>query len=427
MSQKSAAPVTSRTAERIVDLLTLLGNADTPLTALEIAAACNAPKSSTHQLLNYLATRNFVRYDPVRRTWALGVALFELGAAYHRGSPLEEIGRGILIEVCQATSATSHLAVRDGTEVLYIDKQQQRNGSAMTQLVTETGIRLPAHLTAVGRALLATLSDEELHDLYHHYPFPRRTALGPQTASELIEDLGRVRELGYALESGLTTAGITCIAAAVYDDETQPVAALGITFVTDQMSPAQVAKQARTVREFAGKLSHELGWRPIEEGPVHPESITFADSTRSWTLPPPARPAGRYQEITRSGKLLATSGHGPVDGPGVATVGTLGLDLSVEQGRAAAESTMLLVLASLHEELGSLELVEQVLHVQVFVRSTPDFTEHPAVADGASAALVGVLGPDRGAHSRTAIGVASLPFGIPVEIHLTATTREAGQ
>ncbi|WP_326640683.1 IclR family transcriptional regulator [Streptosporangium sp. NBC_01755] len=266
MPQKIAAPATSRTAERIVDLLTLLGDRDAQLTALEIAAACNIPKSSTHQLLNYLATRNFVRYDPVKRTWALGVALFELGAAYRRGRPLEEIGRGILIEVCQATSTTSHLAVRDGAEVLYIDKQQQRTGSAMTQLVTETGIRLPAHLTAVGRALLATSSDAELRDLYRDYPFPRRTTLGPRTVSELIEDLRQVRELGYALESGLTTAGITCVAAAVYDHEAQPVAALGITFVTDQMSPDQVAEHAGTVCEFAGKLSRELGWRPLMEG-----------------------------------------------------------------------------------------------------------------------------------------------------------------
>lgn len=141
-------------------------------------------------------------------------------------------------------------------------------------------------------------------------------------------------------------------------------------------------------------------------------------------LPEPARPAGRYQEITRSGRFLVTSGHGPVPGGGAPEVGTLGRDLTVAEGRAAAESTMLLVLASVQEELGSLDLVDQVLHVQVFVRSTPEFAEHPAVADGASEALLDVLGPVRGAHSRTAVGVASLPFGIPVEVHLTATTRE---
>ncbi len=143
-----------------------------------------------------------------------------------------------------------------------------------------------------------------------------------------------------------------------------------------------------------------------------------------WILPPAPQPAGRYQEITRSGTMLVTSGHGPTAAPGVPMTGTLGLDLEVEEGRRAAESTMLAVLSSLQAELGSLDRIERLLQVQVFVRSTPEFSEHPAVADGASEVVLGVLGEERGAHSRTAIGVASLPFGIPVEIHLTATTAD---
>ncbi len=261
MIEKKTASATSRTAERIVDLLALLANSEQPLTALEIAAACTIPKSSTHQLLNYLATRQFVQYDPVQRTWDLGVALFELGAAYRRRRPLEEIGRTILVDVSQATSATSHLAVRDRTEVLYVAKQQCA-GTSTTQLVTETGVRLPAHLTAVGRALLATLEDGDLRELYRTYAFPKRTTLGPASVGELLQELDRVRSTGYAVESGLTTAGITCIAAAVRDMRSEPVGALGITFVTDQMTADQVREHSATVCDSAERLSHELGWRP---------------------------------------------------------------------------------------------------------------------------------------------------------------------
>jgi DNA-binding IclR family transcriptional regulator len=268
VSSKVSVPATSRTAARVVDVLTLLANSDEPLTALEIAAAGGFPKSSTHQLLNYLASRRFIDYDSVKRTWSLGLAMLELGLAYRRGRPLEEIGRGILIEVCEATSTTSHLAVRDGTDVLYIDKQQRRTGTATTQLVTEIGVRLPAHLTAVGRALLATLSDSELDHLYNGYGFPQRTAAGPQSIAELVEILHDVRSVGYALESGLTTPGITCVAAAVYDHEAEPVAALGITFVTDQMNVDQVREHAKTVRESARRLSVALGWKP-ETGAIH--------------------------------------------------------------------------------------------------------------------------------------------------------------
>lgn len=265
MSGKSSVPATSRTAERIVDVLTLLATSEEPLTALEIATTGGFPKSSTHQLLNYLASRRFVDYDPVQRTWSLGLALFELGLAYRRGRPLEEIGRTILVELCQATSTTSHLAVCDGTEVLYVDKQQRRTGTGTTQLVTEIGVRLPAHLTAVGRALLATMDDAELKELYSGYGFPQRTAAGPQSVAELVADLDQVRAAGYALESGLTTAGITCVAAAVYDHRSEPIAALGITFITDQMTAEQVESHTETVRESARQLSRELGWKPETE------------------------------------------------------------------------------------------------------------------------------------------------------------------
>ncbi|MBO9520885.1 MAG: IclR family transcriptional regulator [Nocardioidaceae bacterium] len=262
MSERGAAPATSRTAERIVDLLTLLGSRDQPFTALEIAAEVGIPKSSTHQLLNYLATRDVVRYDPVQRTWGLGVAVFQLGAAYKRSRPLEVVGRGILVDVAQATSTTTHLAVLEGRDVLYVDKQQQRTGTGTTQLVTETGVRLPAHLTAVGRALLSTFSDERLTELYRDYEFVRRTSLGPESLTELLRDLARVRADGFAIESGLTTAGITCLAAPVFEQGPEAVAALGITFVTDQMSPEQVDQHARTVQDFAHRLSADLGWAP---------------------------------------------------------------------------------------------------------------------------------------------------------------------
>lgn len=263
--EPSATPATSRTAGRIVDLLTLLGSSDRSFTALEIAAEVGMPKSSTHQLLNYLATRDFVRYDAGERTWSLGVALFELGSAYRRGRPLEGIARNILIEVSQTTSTTSHLAVRDGTDVLYIDKQQQRTGTATTQLVTETGVRLPAHLTAVGRALLSTLDDAELDRLYRDYEFPRRTALGPTTLADLRRELAAVRASGVAIESGMTTAGITCVAAPAFERGPEAVAALGITFVTDQMSPEQVERHTETVRDFARRLSRDLGAKPEQD------------------------------------------------------------------------------------------------------------------------------------------------------------------
>ncbi|MQA13001.1 MAG: RidA family protein [Pseudonocardiaceae bacterium] len=128
---------------------------------------------------------------------------------------------------------------------------------------------------------------------------------------------------------------------------------------------------------------------------------------------PDLRPvAGRYRPWVRHGDLLFLSGQGAQP-----HVGRLGADFDVAQGRLAARDCMLNLLAQTRAAAGSLERVRQVVKVLGFVRCTPEFTDTPAVLDGASELLVHVFG-DRGEHARSAIGVASLPRGFAVEIEL---------
>jgi enamine deaminase RidA (YjgF/YER057c/UK114 family) len=131
------------------------------------------------------------------------------------------------------------------------------------------------------------------------------------------------------------------------------------------------------------------------------------------TLPAPRRPAGHYRGWVRSGDLLFLSGQG-ADGH----VGRLGAELSVAQGYAAARACALNLLSQVRDALGTLDAVEQLVQLRGFVTSTPDFTEQPAVLDGASDLLVEVFA-EGGEHARTAIGVAALPRGFAVELDLT--------
>ncbi len=130
-------------------------------------------------------------------------------------------------------------------------------------------------------------------------------------------------------------------------------------------------------------------------------------------LPAPRRPAGHYRGWMRSGELLILSGQG-ADGH----TGRLGADLTVVQGYAAARACALNLLAQARSALGRLDAVEQILQLRGFVTSTPEFTDQPAVVDGASDLLVELFGT-RGEHARTAIGVAALPRGFAVELDLT--------
>lgn len=134
-------------------------------------------------------------------------------------------------------------------------------------------------------------------------------------------------------------------------------------------------------------------------------------------LPEVAAPAGSYVPAVASGELVFTSGQLPfIDGT-LPTTGVLGLDVSVEAAVDLAAVAALNGLAAVASLLGGLDRVVRVVKVTGFVASAPGFTQQPAVINGASNLLVDVFG-EHGRHARSAVGVAALPLGSPVEVEL---------
>ena len=134
-------------------------------------------------------------------------------------------------------------------------------------------------------------------------------------------------------------------------------------------------------------------------------------------LPSPLSPIGNYLGAVRTGNLLFLSGHGPRRGSEPMVTGKVGLDLTIDQGYAAARETVLNCLGTVKRELGSLDRVRRVVELLGMVNCTPGFTEHPKVINGASDLLVELYG-DAGRHARAAVGVQSLPMNTPVEIEI---------
>lgn len=135
-------------------------------------------------------------------------------------------------------------------------------------------------------------------------------------------------------------------------------------------------------------------------------------------LPEPDPPVANYVRAVRTGNLVFLAGHGPTlaDGTGFVT-GEVGTDLTVEQGYDAARLTAISLLASLKAEIGDLDKVRRIVRVFGMVNAVDGFGEQPEVINGASDLLVEVFG-DRGRHARAAVGMASLPRNIAVEIEM---------
>jgi enamine deaminase RidA (YjgF/YER057c/UK114 family) len=133
------------------------------------------------------------------------------------------------------------------------------------------------------------------------------------------------------------------------------------------------------------------------------------------SLPAPAVPVAAYVPCVRTGSLVYVSGQVPVLDGKPSHLGHLGDDVDLEDGRAAARTCAVNVLAALKAELGELSRVRRVVKVTGFLASTPDFTDHPKVINAASELFGDAFG-DAGRHARAAIGVAALPLGVPVEV-----------
>jgi enamine deaminase RidA (YjgF/YER057c/UK114 family) len=137
------------------------------------------------------------------------------------------------------------------------------------------------------------------------------------------------------------------------------------------------------------------------------------------TLPTQSTPMANYVSAVRSGNLLFLSGHGPVRTEGKPSArGKLGKDLSTEQGYAVAREVGLSLLATARTNLGSLDKVKRVVKVLGMVNSAEGFQEQPKVINGFSDLMVEVFGESIGKHARSAVGMAELPMGIPVEIEM---------
>ena len=138
-------------------------------------------------------------------------------------------------------------------------------------------------------------------------------------------------------------------------------------------------------------------------------------------LPPPFPPAGNYVPCVVAGDIVHVGGHGPINANTIIR-GKVGRDLTLEEGRGAARATALSILATLNAELGSLDPILRLIKVFGMVNVAPGFNRTPAVIDGASDLFVDVFG-EAGRHTRSAVGLAELPFDIAVEIELTAQLR----
>nr|WP_199439643.1 IclR family transcriptional regulator [Umezawaea beigongshangensis] len=242
-------------------VLRLLASRPGPVSAATVARELDLPRSTTYHLLTELADAGFATRYPEERRYGLGVAAFELGSAYLRHDPLERLARPLLRRLVDRVGHTAHLGVLHGPEALYLVREQPRQPQS---LVSDVGVRLPAHLTASGRAVLARLPAAQVRALLPSAAaFVNRTGRGPRDLPALRRVLAAERRRGWAVEDGHVTAGFASVAAPVFDHGGRPTAAVTVTFrhVCDEECGQTWPDLAEQVRSEAAELTARIGGR----------------------------------------------------------------------------------------------------------------------------------------------------------------------
>ncbi|WP_105035568.1 IclR family transcriptional regulator [Cryobacterium aureum] len=226
MAGRANAPGQSVTS-RVLSLLAAFEHSASARSLSEISRESGLPQSTAHRLLGELETWGAVQRDAQGR-YQIGLRLWELGQ--HAGRKLRDVARPYLQDLFGLTQETVHLAIRDGAEVLYIDRVY---GSRRVPQAGRVGGRLPLHATAVGRAILA-FEEEWVQNAVLDGELVRRTPLTKTDPAELRRELAKIKESGFALASEEVRQGSCSLAVPVFQSPGQIFGALGIVLPTSR-------------------------------------------------------------------------------------------------------------------------------------------------------------------------------------------------
>jgi DNA-binding IclR family transcriptional regulator len=247
-------------ASRAFDILELF--LDEPvLSAADVVTRLALPRTTVHELLGTLAERSYlvvVPGQPLR--YQLGVRLFQLGSVFAQQLDLAREAQRVAAEVAAECGETVHVAVREGTDVIYIARVESTHP---VRMVSAVGRRLPAHCTGVGKMLLSALSEQTLNALYPKQTvLPKMTRTSIASLSRLKKELAEIRARGLSFDEAESSEDVHCVAAGVHDHTGDMVAALSISVPITRWDDDRRRALSKLATDGAARLSASLGYRP---------------------------------------------------------------------------------------------------------------------------------------------------------------------
>ncbi len=249
----------SQTLDRALSALLRIAESEARgLTLAECTAMLGCSKPTAHRILRTLAARGFLRIDPDRGLYTLGVANLRLGMAFLEHLDLRAEALPLLRELAERTGETVHLGVLDRSDVVYIEKVESKHAVRMFSRIGNT---MPAYSTGVGKAILAHLPLDELEEALPE-ELEARTSATITDRAELLRHLEEVRRRSYSTDDIENEDGIRCVGAPVFDHTGTVRAGISIAGPATRVTPDRFPELGELVRETALSVSRKIGYEP---------------------------------------------------------------------------------------------------------------------------------------------------------------------
>ncbi len=252
---------TVKALDRGIGLLKILSG-DGSLSLSDLAQRVNIPSSTTHRLLATLKKHGLVEFDEGFQTWSIGIEAFRIGNSYLAKTNLVDAARTILRSLMEQSGETANLAICKSGDVIFISQMETPNP---IRAFFQAGTRSHMHASGIGKALLAEMSEDEIGKIVKQKGLPRFTSNTITSLAQLLEDLDKSRNLGWAYDDEERYVGMRCIAAGVCNEHGEVVAGVSISGPTIRVSEQLIEKFGPMVRDAANELTRAIGGRDLRK------------------------------------------------------------------------------------------------------------------------------------------------------------------
>jgi len=262
-----------QTLDRAFDIIELLSTAREGMGVTEIGMQLGLHKSTVHRLLNALAERGYIEKNVKTGTYKLGLKFIEISSLSLNKLELKTEALPYLRRLAELVGQPVHLAILSGREAVYIEKVEAQNSIRM---YSQIGKRVPVYCSAIGKVLLSGMGDDELEDTLEGIEFDRYTENTIKTREELLENVRKVRQFGWAVDNEEHEPGIRCIAAPVYDYTGRVIAAISVSGDKRIITNDRDEETSGLVLGIAAEVSHRMGYvKSVESQQWRGESLEF--------------------------------------------------------------------------------------------------------------------------------------------------------